>query len=222
MVVPNQSLQQTKLPVPVRACARTAPTVFVAEARCWGCNAVSATLLLLGLLVLCPLGAADAGAASAAPPEQAEWLVVGAGAGTNAAAVSNVIFDDVAFMLGGSVLRRSHIWSLRYTRVGTNGSIGDVAVLYDRVLARAPLLVSAGIGAGLLYRDSAGVTSCCAGESSSAYGMFDEVGLAWWAQAASARPSGFNAGACLFGSVGGGRDYWGLALVARIGGLSVD
>lgn len=183
---------------------------------------MSSTHLFLGLLVLCPLCAADARVASAAPREEAEWLVVGVGAGTNRAADTNVIFDDVAFMLGGGVLRQSHIWSLRYTRVGTNGSVGDVAVLYDRVLARAPLLVSAGIGAGLLYRDSAGVTSCCAGESNSAHGMFDEMGLAWWAQAASARQSGFNAGACLFGSVGGGRDFWGLALVARIGRLSVD
>ena len=220
--MPNQCSQQTKPPVTVRACARPAPAVFAAEAGCQGCNAVSATVLLIGLLVLCPLCAADARVAMAAPSEEAEWLVVGVGAGTGAAAVSNVIFDDAAFMLGGGVLRRSHIWSFRYTRVGTNGSIGDVAVLYDRVLARAPLLVSAGIGAGLLYRDSAGATSCCGGESDSAYGMFDEVGLSWWAQAASDRRSGFNAGACLFGSVGGGRDFWGIALVARIGRLSDD
>ena len=31
---PNQSLQQMKPPVTVRACARPAPDVFTAEARC--------------------------------------------------------------------------------------------------------------------------------------------------------------------------------------------
>ena len=34
-VVPNQSLQQTKPPVTVRACARPAPAVFAAEAGCY-------------------------------------------------------------------------------------------------------------------------------------------------------------------------------------------
>ena len=40
--VPNQSLQQTKPPVTVRAYARPAPAVFAAEARCYAVGPITA------------------------------------------------------------------------------------------------------------------------------------------------------------------------------------
>jgi len=186
---------------------------------------VSKTAVVAGSLALSALLVVVGGASAAAPPAECAWLSLGYGRGTKMAEASNEIFDDDALLLAGSVLRESHIWSLRYTRVGFDKSAGDVSFIYDRVFVRAPLFVSAGIGIGLLYLDDGGTTydpNCCTSPVDSNYGMFDEVGFSWWGQVASGGRSGLDVGGRAFGAIGGNRDYWGIALVVRIGELGGD
>lgn len=83
-------------------------------------------VLMLGLLIW-------AGSGRASP--DGEWLTVGIGRGNDGHRESFELLDEAAFLLGGSVLRDSHIWSLRHARVGFERSSGDVAFLYERVLS---------------------------------------------------------------------------------------
>ena len=186
---------------------------------------MSKNFVLGGLLALCLSSAAGAGPASAVAADEAEWLTLGLGGGTRIAAHDDLIIGAPAVLLGGTVLRQSHMWTLRYTRVGMDESVGDVALLYDRVLFRTSVFVSAGAGVGLLYKDDAGVTSsaeCCAFSRGTEQGMFDRTGFAWSLQATSGRRSDLSLGACAYGAVGGNCDFWALALVARIGALGTQ
>ncbi|MBK6732996.1 MAG: hypothetical protein IPG61_02680 [bacterium] len=117
-------------------------------------------LVLMSCLLICAVP-------GRATPE-GEWLTVGIGRGNDDSRESNELFDEAGFLLGGSILRDAHIWTLRHARVGFEQSSGDVAFLYERVLSRQRVLVSVGAGVGLLYRDQGGTSfepTCCVYES---------------------------------------------------------
>ncbi|MBK7772009.1 MAG: hypothetical protein IPI48_16205 [bacterium] len=152
---------------------------------------------------------------------EGEWLTVGIGRGNDDSRESNELLDEVAFLLAGSVLRDSHIWSLRHARVGFEQSSGDVAFLYERVLSRQRVLVSVGAGVGLLYRDQGGTSfepTCCVYESAPESEFFDKAGGAWAAQVMTGTRAAVGWGLQGFGSVSGERSFWGVALVVQIGG----
>ncbi|MBK7670748.1 MAG: hypothetical protein IPJ24_05030 [bacterium] len=170
-------------------------------------------LVLMSCLLICAVP-------GRATPE-GEWLTVGIGRGNDDSRESNELFDEAGFLLGGSILRDAHIWTLRHARVGFEQSSGDVAFLYERVLSRQRVLVSVGAGVGLLYRDQGGTSfepTCCVYEIAPKSEFFDKAGVAWAAQVLTGTRATVGWGLQGFGAVAGERSFWGVALVVQIGG----
>ncbi|MBK7046318.1 MAG: hypothetical protein IPH48_07330 [bacterium] len=168
-------------------------------------------VLMLGLLICAVPGRAS--------PE-GEWLTVGIGRGNDGHRESFELLDEAAFLLGGSVLRDSHIWSLRHARVGFERSSGDVAFLYERVLSRQRVLVTVGAGVGLMYRDFRAITYDADGGASLGdreTGFFDEAAFAWSAQVMTGSRAAVGWGLQGFGSAISERSFWGVAVAVQFG-----
>lgn len=160
-------------------------------------------------------------AAGESPGARADWITLGVGLGDlTGDGGDHVLFDAMSFTVSGNLLRSHHIWQARFTRVVADDTGGDLALLCERVLSRRRILVSAGVGPGLVYRTEAGHFEplCCALKSAGGDGdVFPAAGVAWSAQALFGEGSGTGLGCQVFGTAAGERSFWGLALVLRMG-----
>ena len=177
------------------------------------------TFTTLMLFVLC---AGAALPAFAAPAQRLDWATLGFGLGdlSHDDSGHSMMFNGSSYLVSGNFLRGDQIWSVRFSRVVATQTGGDLALMYDRVLHRGRVLVSAGAGLGLLYRDNHMHTDplCCAQKSVGDYeGASPLAGLAWSAQVLFGERTGSGFGAQCFGDARSRRGFWGLALVFRLG-----
>lgn len=164
---------------------------------------------------------ADAVARTEAP--RADWVTLGFGAGDLGRAESheNVLFNEMAFLVSANALRNRQIWSVRVTRLASDTVGGDLALLCDRVITRGDLLVSAGVGPALVYRNrivsDEGPLCCALKSSSDDDDLTPIIGLAWSVQALFGERTGSGFGLQSFGGLADRRSFWALALVFRLG-----
>lgn len=177
--------------------------------------------MMFGALLVALLAgvAVPAGAAS---PQRLDWATLGFGVGdlSNEEPGDNRQFNGTSYLVSGNFLRGDHIWSVRFSRVAATQTGGDLALIYDQVLHRGQVLLSAGGGVGLLYRDShvASDPLCCALKSVGDYeGAPPVAGLAWTTQALFGERTGSGFGLQCFGDLRGKRSFWALAMVFRLG-----
>jgi hypothetical protein len=154
---------------------------------------------------------------------RADWITLGFGAGDLGQAESheNLLFNEMAFLVSANALRDSKIWSVRVTRLASDTVGGDLALLCDRVITRGDLLVSAGVGPALVYRNrivsDEGPLCCALKSSSDDDDLTPIIGLAWSAQALFGERTGSGFGLQSFGGIADRRSFWALALVFRLG-----
>lgn len=164
---------------------------------------------------------ADGVAPTAAP--RADWVTLGFGAGDlgQVEIHENAAFNEMAFLVSVNALRDTKIWSARFTRLASDTVGGDLALLYDRVIARGDLLVSAGAGPALVYRNrivSYEEPLCCALKSQPGDDDLSPIiGLAWSVQALFGERTGSGFGLQAFGGLAEDRNFWALAAVFRLG-----
>ena len=156
--------------------------------------------------------------AEPAEPAGRQWLALGFGLGAGPDKPSNEFFDHGAFLVSGNVLRGSHVWSLRYSRLGLNPAVGDLAILYGRVLARGHVFASVDAGAGLLHEGHAtySISDCCGDDRAVESLNFDRAGIAWAAQLSTDSAANANIGLHVFGSFAGATEFWGWTVALLI------
>lgn len=164
---------------------------------------------------------ADGTAPTVAP--RADWVTLGFGAGDLGQVESheNAAFNEMAFLVSVNALRDTKIWSVRVTRLASDTVGGDLALMCDRVIARGDLLVSAGAGPALVYRNrivSYEEPLCCALKAQSGDDDLAPIlGLAWSVQALFGERTGSGFGLQAFGGLAEDRSFWALAAVFRLG-----
>jgi hypothetical protein len=183
------------------------------------------SLVVLLFVASCSVMATSVRAAElpGAEPPRADWVTLGFGAGDlgHVERRENAVFNEMAFLVSVNALRNRQVWSVRVTRLASDTVGGDLALLCDRVIARGDLLVSAGIGPGLVYRNrivSDEVPLCCAYTSQPDEDLSPIIGLAWSVQALFGERTGSGFGLQSFGGFAQDRSFWALALVFRVGG----
>lgn len=184
---------------------------------------ISAAVLLVVALCGVMASPVQAGEAQQNGAYRADWVTLGFGAGDLDRVDSHefAVFNEMAFLVSANALRGAKIWSVRVTRLASDEVGGDLALLCDHVLARSRLLVSAGAGPGLVFRNRI-VTHedplCCALKSQSDDdGLSPVIGLGWSVQALFGERTGSGFGLQSFGSIADRRSFWALALVFRLG-----
>lgn len=182
------------------------------------------SLVTIIVVAVCCVWVAPVQADGVAPTvaSRADWVTLGFGAGDLGQAESheNVLFNEMAFLVSANALRDTKIWSVRVTRLASDTVGGDLALLCDRVIARGDLLVSAGAGPALVYRNRIVTYEeplCCAYTPQPDEDLSPIIGLAWSVQALFGERTGSGFGLQSFGGFAQDRSFWALAAVFRLG-----
>jgi hypothetical protein len=170
----------------------------------------SIALICFGLAIGIPcVSSIHVAPASAASP--GEWMTLGVGGGAVRGETQHQAFDRFAILLSGNFQWGSSLMSIRHTQLGISSTAGDVAVLYARALTGGDLLLTAGLGTGLLYRNHGALTDGYPNEG------LGKTGLAWALEAVTGSSTTSGIGLATFGEIAGVRSFGALAVVIRLG-----
>lgn len=156
--------------------------------------------------------------------EEAAWLSLSVGRGVQAEHADNELLNATAVAIGASVQPGANVFSFRYTRLGSESTTGDIALLVERPLVSRKARITAGAGVGLVYGNAVEHLGPLYGEKSTGGGApaYQHAGAAWHVEVTTNSSSSVRAGMQGFGAVAGSSSFWGLALVLHLGPVGLQ